>query len=160
MNGSAAISPLEEQVSIEVQLSGRDSIQLDLTLVDGLIADFRLAGIGCPELLKLLTDWRVRLKPCLRGAIWDLPIPEGVSHVDMLLREAILKAQGRWSFPYGEEELCHCRGVATEKVDEAVIGGCHTVAEVSRQTSAGTSCGTCQPDIEAVIRFRLGKKNE
>jgi NAD(P)H-nitrite reductase large subunit len=50
--------------------------------------------------------------------------------------------------------MCHCRVVTTAQVDRAVVAGCHSPREVSRETTASTSCGTCRPDVEAWIRFR------
>ncbi len=124
-------------------LPGRDEIHLS--------ADGKLRAIGCPELLKTCSDWR----PKLNGSPKQWPLPEGNSHSEVLLREAILKARGEWQLPYPDEELCHCRVVATTKVDAAIVTGAHTVSEVSRRTSAGTSCGTCQPDIKKLIAYRL-----
>ncbi|MCB0386481.1 MAG: (2Fe-2S)-binding protein, partial [Bdellovibrionales bacterium] len=91
------------------------------------------------------------------GNIGQIPLPEGSSTGAMLLREVILKAQGKWQYPYEHEELCHCRVVATSKVDAAILTGAHDPRDVSKQTSASTACGTCRPDVEAIIAYRLGK---
>lgn len=115
-----------------------------------MIISSKLTGRGCLQLLELMVAWR----PKLKGSLDTIQLPDGDGHAAILLREAILKAQGRWFFPYGEEELCHCRAVATAKVDAAIVGGCKTVKAVSRETSAGTSCGTCRTDIEAIIKYR------
>jgi bacterioferritin-associated ferredoxin len=126
-------------------IPGRDEIHLG--------ADGHLRVIGCPEVLALCETWRAKLK----GDAKQWPLPEGNSHAAILLREAILKARGAWQLPYHEDELCHCRVVATSKVDAAIVTGAHTVSEVSRRTSAGTSCGTCQPDIQKLIKYRTQK---
>ena len=153
-------SPSDSIVEIDVGLTARDQISLKLELINGVIMKCSLTGIGCEELLDLLAEWRTKLASVqqFQGTVSDLPLPLGGGHSAILLREAILKAQGLWIFPYGEEELCHCRAIPTQKVDEAIVSGCHSVPSVSSATSAGTSCGTCKPDIEKVLRYRLNQK--
>ena len=141
-------------VDISVSLAARDELRLHLQIHAGEVIESRLTGIGCKELLEQIAAWRPRLK----GLLADLPLPQGPGHAQVMLRELILKAKGQWDFPYKEEELCHCRAVPTKKVDDAIIGGCHTVDAVKRATSASTSCGTCRPDIEDVLNYRLGLK--
>ena len=142
------------KISQVVSLQGRDEITLDLDVVNGDIVSASLTGCGCPEMLGLMQSWR----PKLRGELQNLPVPEGQSHSEILLREAILKAKGEWKFPYAEDELCHCRAISTSKVDAAIIGGCRNVRAIARETSAGTSCGSCRTDTEAIINYRLGQK--
>jgi bacterioferritin-associated ferredoxin len=113
---------------------------------------WHLQARGCSDLLKLL-------KSCHRDQGADIaqwPLPVGLSHAEMLVRELILKAQNRWQYPYHHEELCHCRTVLTKRVDEAILMGAHRSEIVSRQTSASTACGTCRPDVEKIIEYRLG----
>lgn len=143
-----------QKITQVVSLQGRDEITLDLDVANGEIASARLFGRGCPEMLNLMQAWR----PKLKGALAQLEIPQGNSHSEILLREAVLKARGEWDFPYKEDELCHCRAVATAKVDAAIVGGCRTVRAIARETSAGTSCGSCRPDTEAIIDYRLNRK--
>ena len=138
----------------EVQLAARDRIRLRLVVAEGEIREAKLSGIGCPEMLALITEWR----PKLTGKLSDLPLPAGGGHAAILLRELLLRAQGKWAFPYKDEELCHCRSVPTKKVDDAIIGGLRSVDAISRATSAGTSCGTCRPDIEKILNYRLTGK--
>ncbi len=143
-----------QKIELSVALSGRDELHLALDVVNGEIAAAKLTGCGCLEFLKLMEIWR----PKLKGRLNEVEIPAGQSHSEMLLREALLKAKGAWVFPYADEELCHCRAVATSKVDSAVVGGCRTVRAIARETSAGTSCGSCRLDTEAIIDFRLQAK--
>lgn len=140
--------------SIQSQLSwpGREEIHLRLTVDDqGSITQAQLTGIGSSALLKHLLSYRKELK----GALRDLPIPRGDGPETMALREVVLRAKGEWQPPYTDEELCHCRVVATQKVDLAICMGAHTVRRVQELTSASTACGTCRPDVEAMIKFRL-----
>lgn len=137
--------------TVEVGLPARDQLRLEFTLQERVILEAHLEVIGCMELLSLVEKWR----PLLRGDIDKIPIPDGRDHASMLMRELILKAQGRWKFPYQEEELCHCRGIPTAKVDSAIISGCHTLEAIRAATSANTSCGTCRLDVESVLDYRL-----
>lgn len=47
--------------------------------------------------------------------------------------------------------VCRCAGVSGAKIQQAVEGGCSTVAEVSKATRAGTGCGGCHEDIKGLI---------
>ena len=150
MNGTAR-QLKTKALEFSVSLPGRDDLKLELKVVDGDVVSQKLTGRGCTEFLKLLQTWR----PKLTGSLATLEIPHGNSHSEILLREALLKAKGEWDFPYKDEELCHCRAVATSRVDAAIIGGCRSVRALARETSAGTSCGSCRPDTEAIINYRL-----
>ena len=113
---------------------------------------WQLVAFGCTQVLDLLKTMQQKFGKEITA--W--PQPEGAEHAEMLVRELILKAQGKWQYPYLHEELCHCRTVATLKVDEAILMGAHKVSQVSRQTSASTACGTCRPEVERIIDYRLG----
>lgn len=43
--------------------------------------------------------------------------------------------------------VCRCSGATLGSIDDAVAGGCATVAEVGRATRAGTGCGGCHDTI-------------
>ncbi len=137
--------------TIEVGLPARDRLRLEIALKDREISEAHLEAVGCLDLLRLVEKWR----PLFKGKIDEVPLPQGRDHASILMRELILKAQGRWNFPYQEEELCHCRGIPTAKVDAAIISGCHTLEAIRAATSANTSCGTCRLDVESVLEYRL-----
>ncbi len=51
-----------------------------------------------------------------------------------------------------DEIICHCQGITRGQIEEAVRkNGFTTFDEVSEATEAGTICGSCQDDIEAII---------
>jgi len=140
-------------LDIEVGAPAREKLRLRLEVrADGFIKSGELTGVGCRETLALMLEMRKQLEGCL---LMNVALPKGNSHSAMLLRELVLRAQGRWQFPYQQEELCHCRAVTTAKVDAAIIGGCHTVEGVRVTTSANTACGACRTDIVNVIEYRL-----
>jgi len=128
------------------ELVGRDLIEIDLTS-----GKARTKVIGCSEILALMRKYQVQFGN--DPQIW--PIPQGLSHGELLLKEVLMKMRGEWVYPYKDLEICHCRAVPTEVVDQAIIAGAHTPTAVSRRTSASTACGTCRDDVVKIIDYRL-----
>lgn len=139
---------------IKVEFKGRDEILIEIPDSQGLdLAKARIKAIGCNQLLSLLRKYQVQFGLDLR--LW--PYPEVQGHAEMLLLEALKKMRGEWQYPYSHQELCHCRRVDLVLVDECILSGAQSVPEVCRLTGAGTACGTCQPEIEKIISYRLQK---
>lgn len=136
-----------------VQLGGKDGFELELsvTLSGTQISEASLQVLGGPELLLLASEWREKLS----GELSEIEVPEGHGMAQMVLREAILKLQDNWNYPYAEEELCHCRAILTKSVDDAILHGAHTPEKVSQLTSASTSCGSCREDVVEIIKYRM-----
>ncbi len=133
---------------IIIDLPGRDRIEAHLDQ-DG----WKISVVGCVALTREIQN-RMRAQP--DPTRWELPV--GVGHEDLLIRELILRAKGEWNFPYVEAEVCHCRSVETAIVDQAILAGAHSCKQVSSQTNASTSCGTCRSDVKKIIDYRLGLK--
>jgi bacterioferritin-associated ferredoxin len=138
-------------MKVSVGLPGRDQIDLELEINGEEIVAGHVHVVGCLALLEMVNEW----KPRLKGSVRKLPVPIGVDHASLLLKELILRVQGVWNPPYKDEELCHCRGIPTERVNQAITSGCHTPEAVSRVTSASTACGTCRPDVVKQITYFL-----
>jgi bacterioferritin-associated ferredoxin len=128
------------------ELKGRDLIELDLSQ-----STPQVKVLGCTEILSLVR--RFQMQHGKDPQKW--PLPTGISHSELLLKEVLLKSRNQWVYPYQHTELCHCRAVETETVDQAIIAGAHQCEVVSRQTSASTACGTCRLDVQTIIDFRL-----
>jgi len=47
--------------------------------------------------------------------------------------------------------ICACRNVRAERIEGAIAGGAVTVDAVGEVTSAGTTCGSCRPEIARLI---------
>ncbi|OQW53639.1 MAG: hypothetical protein A4S09_06965 [Proteobacteria bacterium SG_bin7] len=141
-----------DKINVKAGFRGRDELELDAEIDSGIIVSAKLRSIGCPQVLNLISDWRNRLK----GSLAELSEPQGSDHASVLLRELIQKLKGTWSFPYKEEELCHCRAISTHTVDAAIVYGADNANKVAVKTSAGTGCGTCRRNTEAIIKFRHG----
>lgn len=140
-------------MKLKVELEGRDFIEVECEGDDpsspGKV--LKVAMVGCTEFLDLMQKMRRHFGVDI--AKW--PLPEGNDHSSILVREMVLKLKGQWQFPYGDKELCHCRTVDAQIVDQAVIAGAHTTEAVTRQTSASTACGTCRPEVQKIIDYRL-----
>jgi len=136
----------QQDLRVVVDLPGRDRIEAHKQN-----NIWKVVASGCQELLESLRRLQATGED---PSLWVLP--NGNNHSDLLLRELILKVRGEWVYPYQHEELCHCRSVATEIVDQAILAGAHTTSSVSARTSASTACGTCRPDVQKILSYRLG----
>jgi len=47
--------------------------------------------------------------------------------------------------------VCACRGVRQAKIEAAIAEGCGSVDAVSEATAAGSSCGSCRPEIARLL---------
>ena len=133
------------QSQLKIEIAGCD--QIEVVSMNPAKLNIKV----CSQTLDLLN----RLKKEFGENIEKWESPKENSHSDILIRELILKLKGEWNYPIQNEEVCHCRLVATQKVDKAITEGAHSIESVRRVTSANTACGTCQLDIEAMIRYRL-----
>lgn len=133
--------------AVFAELKGRDSIELKLNSE----GQRELHFVGCEEFSQLILQLKVKYGP---DPVKWVP-PAGAGHASLLIREFIAKACGLWNVVYDHDELCHCRLVRTEVVEQAILAGAHTSEKVSLWTSASTACGTCRMDVEAILAERL-----
>lgn len=96
----------------------------------------------------------------LKGPVCNIEIPSGNSPWEIIWREILLKIKNQWVEVIEHEELCHCRRVASSKVDLAIVYGAHSAADIRKRTSANTGCGTCLPVIEDLLKQRLEANTE
>jgi len=47
--------------------------------------------------------------------------------------------------------VCACRAVRQARVEAAIAEGCRTIDAVGEATGAGSSCGSCRPEIARLI---------
>ncbi len=107
----------------------------------------RFEVVGSRDLLQKIADLKVEHGSDPQK--WPL-FSSAKTSEEILINEFIQKSKGE-VFIFNHDELCHCRMVSTEKVKNAIKQGCHSIADVSRTTLAGTGCGSCRKDIETVI---------
>lgn len=144
------MNKMDSSSTCRAVLDGRDS--LEIFEENGKV---RRRVIGCEALLTLVQDLRARFGD--DPAKWEPPA--GPAHQEILVREFIQRLKGEWKLPYAHDELCHCRMIPTRVVDQAIVAGAHTPEAVSRATSASTACGTCRPDVEKILAYRLAKSS-
>jgi bacterioferritin-associated ferredoxin len=145
-----------KELSAKAVFLNRDHVELKLRLLGEKIISAEIKAIACPECLTEIKNFKLNLRTH-QNDFSKLPLPEGSHHSAMLVREVLLRLRGEWEFPYKEEELCHCRNVATSKVDAAIMAGTFNVSEIGEKTMAGTACGTCRPVTQMIIDYRLNE---
>lgn len=138
-------------MQIEISIKGRECLKMEWSEGD---VKPSFEAIGGLQFLRSLQAWAATASGSPSG--W--PLPQGTSTADLVLREAVLRFRGQWSLPYDEIELCHCRAVSREGVENAIRCGAHTTEMVSRWTAASTACGTCRPDSQSLIDYYLSKR--
>lgn len=138
---------------IKIELKNRDCIEVEFCVENNILKEFKTKIIACQNIEKEIS----KLKNYVGKNIEQLDLPTGNQHYEILIRELILKMQNKWDFPYKDYELCHCRKISAEDVDQAVISGCHKVEKIREFTWANTGCGTCLGDINKILDYRLTK---
>lgn len=81
---------------------------------------------------------------------WSL-LPEVKNGDEAMLNHFILKVQAT-EVSTEHDEICHCRMVEREKIEQSLFQGSSTREEVSRTTLAGTGCGSCRADLEKILK--------
>ena len=135
----------------EAGVRGQDRAQVSLEMNSDIILQAKVSAVGCLAFLQAVEQLRNALRGPLALVRWS---PSNNRHVDLLMNEIVLRLQQKWNAPHCETELCHCRRIPRAKVDEAIICGAKSAAEVALLTSAGTGCGSCRPRTEDIIAYR------
>ena len=135
----------------------REELHLSVDVSQSEAPLFTWKGVGDLTFLRSLAKIREASKSwnSIEDAKTEIQNWSGNSSFELMLREVIGKATGEWELPFSEDELCHCRVVPTDIVNSAIIGGAHSTSKVSAQTNASTQCGTCRPDVEKILNYRL-----
>jgi bacterioferritin-associated ferredoxin len=142
------------KLKARAELQKREWVEVELELDDkGAVTALTWNALGCHKLLEAAGRATAQmLKKNLSDLQW-----QGASHWDLLLTEVIDRLQNKFQIPIADAELCHCRKIPTAVVDEAIVLGAHTPEKVRAWTTASSGCGTCRPDVEKLIDFRLKK---
>ena len=136
------------ELPLVVEIKGRDRLEITS------LTPFKMKIIGCDQLHKKLAE----MKSVHGIDLSKWPMQKGTSHVGLLINEAILKLQGKWVHPYPHDEVCHCRTISLETVEQAIMNGADTPEMVTKWTTASSACGTCRPDVEKILKFRLSSE--
>ncbi len=129
-------------------ITGGDSVEASVIFDGDTLCDVKWKIVGR---LALYTEVN-ELKSKMLVSKKSLPIPQGKTPEQLLLRELILKIRGEWGDAPSDPELCHCRKISQVHVERAIILGAHTIEKVRVRSAANTSCGTCLPEVEALFK--------
>ncbi len=66
-----------------------------------------------------------------------------------------LLRSGEPSEPVLGKLVCSCNNVGEGNIQNAINGGCHTLADACQSTGAGLGCGSCKPEVQAIINRTL-----
>jgi ferredoxin-nitrate reductase len=53
--------------------------------------------------------------------------------------------------------VCSCNNVGEGNLRQAVEGGCRTLPDLCQTTGAGTGCGSCRPEVKAILESAVKK---
>jgi NAD(P)H-dependent nitrite reductase large subunit len=93
-------------------------------------------GAAVPSLLRVFSD--------------STPVPE--DRAELLFR-ALAVAPVRPEAVPDAALICNCNGVTKAQILEAVLGGARTFGAVCDSTRASTGCGSCRPEVQAIIEL-------
>lgn len=54
-------------------------------------------------------------------------------------------------------QICDCNAVSKARIVQAVLEGARSLGTVCDRTRAGTGCGSCRPEVQAIIDFACGR---
>lgn len=57
-----------------------------------------------------------------------------------------------------QDVVCLCCDVTRGRIRQAIRDGARSVDEISQATRAGTACGGCIPELEALLAEAKGRK--
>src|SRR5206468_9044176 len=77
-------------------------------------------------------------------------IPE--NRADLLFRAAAVAPTPTEAIP-DLTLICNCNGVTKAQIIESVLQGARSVRGVSDATRACTGCGSCRPEVQAIVEL-------
>jgi assimilatory nitrate reductase catalytic subunit len=91
-----------------------------------------------------------------RGWIADRFLDDALALAD---RVALLAGRSAATVDVGTM-VCACMKVGSYAIDAAIAEGCATVEAVGQATFAGTNCGSCRPEIAAMLKAAAAAPKE
>lgn len=76
-------------------------------------------------------------------------IDEGVELSDRRMK---LLRSGKSPQPVLGKLVCTCNQVGSGNIEQLIVGGCHSLAEICQRSGAGSGCGSCKPEIQAILQ--------
>lgn len=56
--------------------------------------------------------------------------------------------------------ICSCMGVGSAAIEDAISKGARSVEGIGAATGAGTNCGSCKPEIRAILQAMVASKSK
>jgi len=79
--------------------------------------------------------------------------------LDMPTRASLLTGVPRNGSADAGRQICACFGVGESAIRAAIAGGCSSVEGIGRRLKAGTNCGSCVPEIKALLPANGNARN-
>jgi len=75
-------------------------------------------------------------------------------------RESLLMSGSISKEPMLGTLVCSCNTVGSGNIEKAIHGGCKDLNSICNSTGAGTGCGSCKPELKAILdRLSTDKEN-
>jgi assimilatory nitrate reductase catalytic subunit len=124
--------------------------------VGGAVGEYRDEEQG---ILRLAASCHGRIELCFFAAAEECGLPSRSAALAALTDgkqvEAgltLLLSGGRGEPDAQDKAICACFGVRRSTIAAAIEAGCDDVSAVGCKTKAGTNCGSCRPEINALLR--------
>jgi NAD(P)H-dependent nitrite reductase large subunit len=130
--------PVEEDDEVVTYAEPSRGIYKKLVVRNNRLAGAIVLGDGAivPSLVRLFGDSSV--------------VPE--NRADLLFRAAAAAPVPTAAMP-DLTLICNCNGVTKAQIIEAVLQGARSVSGVSAATRACTGCGSCRPEVQAIVEL-------
>jgi assimilatory nitrate reductase catalytic subunit len=101
---------------------------------------------------------------CIKALLFVGPGPLGLARRTAAnaigsTQSALMALAGRPASDAPDEGaiLCSCFSVGVNVIQRAIDGGAGTVAKIGESTCAGTNCGSCRPELAAMLAAQMPK---
>lgn len=72
-------------------------------------------------------------------------------------RAQLLMSGGPAKDPIAGKLVCSCNGVGEGNLEKAIHSGCRDLVTLCSSTGAGTGCGSCKPEVKAILERCMAK---
>ena len=120
-----------------------------MTLRDGARGQYRAVAVAGDRLVACVF---VAATPDLPARDWLAGLFAGDAALPAVRRALLAGHQPGGSV---EPPVCVCHGVGAGVIRAAVHGGCGDVAAIGVATKAGTGCGSCRPELRALLASEM-----